>query len=87
MAMVAMAEVVVLLLLAAAFIWWFRRTPMYRAHRRSGVMPGGGQFQAGPTYYGQRTNVPLVRPGLRPDDDPVPRAPRTWRKWGSKRPG
>jgi hypothetical protein len=78
--MVAMAEVVVWVLLAAIFCGWFRRTPTYRARRRSG---GGvpGQFaRPGPTFYGQRTNVPPLRPELRrPADDPVHRPSR--RSW------
>ena len=77
--MVAMAEIVVLLLLATIFFWWFRRTPTYRARRRSG---GGvpGQFAPpGPTFYGQRTNVPPPRPELRrPDGDGVDRRSRRW---------
>jgi hypothetical protein len=77
--MVAMAEVVVIVLLAAIFFWWLRRTPTYRARRRSG---GGvpGQFsQSGPTFYGQRTNAPPLRPEVRrPDDDPVHRPSRRW---------
>ena len=77
--MVEMAEVVVWVLLAATFFWWFRRTPTYRARRRSG---GGvpGQFaRPGPTFYGQRTNVPPLRPELRrPDDDPAHRPSRRW---------
>ena len=78
--MVAMAEVVVVVLLAAVFFRWFLRTPTYRARRRSG---GGvpGQFaRPGPTFYGQRTNVPPLRPELRRrDDDPEHRPSR--RRW------
>jgi len=78
--MVAMAEVGVWVLSTAIFFWWFCRTPTYRARRRSG---GGvpGQFaRPGPTFYGQRTNVPPLRPELRrPEDDPVhPRSRRWW---------
>jgi hypothetical protein len=83
--MVAMAEVVVWVLLAAIFFWWFRRTPTYRARRRSG---GGvpGQFaRPGPTFYGQRTNVPPLRPELpRRDDDPVHRPSRRWWSRGER---
>jgi hypothetical protein len=85
--MMAMAEVVVLVLLTAVFVWWFRRTPMYRAHRRSGVVPSRGQFigAATPTWHGQR-HVPPMRPELRPDDDSVrERSRRRWR-WRSRQP-
>jgi hypothetical protein len=86
--MVAMAEVVVFVLLAAVFVWWFRRTPMYRAHRRTGVVPSGGQFfgAADPTWHGQR-HAPPLRPELRPDDDPVPTRSRRWWRWHSRQQG
>jgi hypothetical protein len=85
--MVAMAEVVVVVLLAAVFFRWFLRTPTYRARRRSG---GGVPVQfsrPGPTFYGQRTNVPPPRPELRrPERDSVHRPSRRWwvrseRRW------
>ena len=78
------AELGVLVLLAAVFGWWFRRTPLYRARRRSG---GGvpGQFSsAGPTFYGQRTNVPPLRPELRRPDGPMRPPPR--RRWKDSEP-
>jgi hypothetical protein len=79
--MVAMAEIVVLVLLAAVFVWWFRRTPMYRAHRRTGVVPSGDQYvgAATPTWHGQR-HVPPLRPELRPDDDPASKSSRRSRR-------
>jgi hypothetical protein len=66
--MVAMAEVVMLILLAAVFIWWFRRTPMYRTHRRSGVVPGQWSHMSSPTWHGVGGTLP-PRPVLRPDED------------------
>jgi hypothetical protein len=78
--MVAMAEVVVWILLAVIFIWWFRRTPTDRAPLRSGCGVPGQFARPGPTFYGQRTNVPPLRPELRrPDNDPVHRPLR--RRW------
>ena len=79
--MVAMAEILALVLLTAAFVLWFRRTPMYRARRRYG---GGvpGQFSSpGPTFYGQRTNVPPPKPELRLEDDPVS---LPWWRWSGR---
>jgi hypothetical protein len=38
--MVALAVVTVLVLLGVVFFRWFRGTPMYRANRASGVVPG-----------------------------------------------
>jgi hypothetical protein len=83
--MVAMAELAVLFLLGAVFLWWFRRTSLYRSRRRSvGGVPG--QFsRPGPTFYGQRTNVPPPRPELRrQDDDPVAPPSRRWRRRGEQ---
>jgi hypothetical protein len=83
---------IVLLLLAGVWILWFRRTPMYRAHRRIGVVPGQsgvggmpGQSAVGntPTWYGDR-HVPPLLPELRPEDDPVRGRSRSWWRWHSK---
>ena len=82
--MVAMAEVVVLVLLALLCVWQFRRSAMYRNRRRYG---GGvpGQFtRPQPTFHGQRTNVPPLRPELRRDDDSVPSPSRHW--WSRSQP-
>jgi hypothetical protein len=83
--MVAMAEVLVFVLVAALFVWWFRRSPMYRAHRRAGVVPSGYQYigAATPTWHGQR-HVPPLRPELRPDDEPM--RSRRWRIGRNRRP-
>jgi hypothetical protein len=85
--MVATAEVAVLVLLAVGFIRWFRRKPLYRAHRRTGVVPGRPvsshvslRFHE-PTQdktFGYGQELPL-RPELRPDVDPVP--PPVRRRW------
>lgn len=76
--MVAVVEVLVVGLLAGIWFLWFRRTPLYRAHRRSGVVPG--QFRGGgaaPRWYGDR-HVPPLLPELRPDADPATRSARRW---------
>jgi hypothetical protein len=77
--MLVNAELGVVVFLGAVFVWWFRRTSLYRARRGSG---GGvpGQFsRPGPTFCGQRTNVPPLRPELRRvDDDRVRPAARRW---------
>jgi hypothetical protein len=80
--MVLMAELATFLLIAVGFASWFRRRPLWRAHRRHGVVPSRGQFSgaATPTYYGARLNVPTVRPELRPDDDATPRGWSRWRR-------
>jgi hypothetical protein len=85
--MLAMAEVLVFVLVAAVFVWWFRRTPMYRAHRRTGFVPSGHQYvgAATPTWHGLR-HVPPLRPELRPDDDSVPVRSRRWRVGRNRRP-
>lgn len=68
---------IVLFLLAVVWFLWFRRTPLYRAHRRIGVVPGQsgvggvpGQSGVGntATWYGDR-HVPPLLPELRPDVD------------------
>jgi hypothetical protein len=65
---------VVLFLLAVVWCLWFRRTPMYRAHRRIGVVSGQsgvggvtGQSAVGntPRWHGDR-HVPPLLPELRP---------------------
>jgi hypothetical protein len=38
--MVAMFEIVFVIVCAVVGLWWFRRTNIYRAHRRSGADPG-----------------------------------------------
>jgi ABC-type nickel/cobalt efflux system permease component RcnA len=38
--MVAMIEIASLFLLVILGVWWFRRTNLYRAHRRSPGVPG-----------------------------------------------
>jgi hypothetical protein len=85
--MVASAEIVVLILLLAVFVWWFRRTSTYRSRRRStGGVPGQWS-RPGPTFYGQRTNVPPPRPERgRPDDDPMHPPSRRWWTGRSKQP-
>ena len=67
--MVAAAEVAVVVLLALVFFWWFRRTPMYRANRVSGVVPGQWSAQSSPRAHGVGGTLP-PRPVLRPDEDP-----------------
>lgn len=77
---------IVLFLVAVVWFLWFRRTPLYRAHRRIGVVPGQsgvggvpGQSGVGntPTWYGDRHAPPLL-PELRPDVDQA--TPRVWRR-------
>ena len=80
------AVVVVVVLLALVFFWWFRRTPLYRANRRYGTVPGGVSWTSAISHYGQRTDAPLLRPELRPEDDQVPRHSRPWWRWRSKQP-
>jgi hypothetical protein len=85
---------VVLFLLAVVWFLWFRRTPLYRAHRRVGVVSGQsgaggvpGQFAVGncPRWYGER-HVPPLLPELRPDiDQSTPRV-RRWRVARNRRP-
>jgi hypothetical protein len=86
---------IVLFLLAVVWFLWFRRTPMYRAHRRIGVVPGQsglggvpGQSGVGNTqrWYGDR-HVPPLRPELRPEDDLVRGRSWRWWRWHSKQPG
>lgn len=60
--MVAVIEVVVLAVLAALGLGWFRRTALYRAHRRSGVGPG---------QYGSRAGFGMYQPSNPP---PLPDA-------------
>jgi hypothetical protein len=81
--MVPMAEVVTAVLLTAVFVWWFRRTSSYRSRRRNrGGVPG--QFSGpGPTFHGQRTNVPRLQPEWRSEDDP--RSGPWWRWWRRSR--
>jgi hypothetical protein len=67
--MVAFAEVAVIVLLGAAFIWWFRRTPMFRANRMSGVVPGQWSAQSSSRAHGVG-GTPATRPVLRPEEDP-----------------
>jgi hypothetical protein len=69
--MVPVAEVVVLVLLAVVGVWWFRRTPLYRAHRRSGVVPGQWSAWTSPRWYGD--NPMPQRPELRPQAGLAPR--------------
>jgi hypothetical protein len=78
---------VVLFLLAVVWFLWFRRTPMYRAHRRTGVVSGQsgvggvpGQSGVGnaPRWYGDR-HVPPLLPELRPDADQATPPVRRWR--------
>ena len=81
-------------LLTVVWFLWFRRTPMYRAHRRIGVVSGQsgvggvpGQSAVGntPRWYGDR-HVPPLLPELRPDrDQTTPRA-RRWQIWRNRRP-
>jgi len=77
----------VLFLLAVVWFLWFRRTPMYRAHRRIGVVSGQsgvggvpGQSGVGNTlrWHGDR-HVPPLLPELRPDADQATPLVRRWR--------
>ncbi len=84
--MVAVLEISAVALLAGIWFLWFRRTPLYRAHRRSGVVPG--QFRGGgatPRWYGDR-HVPPLLPDLRPDADPATRSARRWPMGRNRRP-
>jgi hypothetical protein len=83
--MVPMAEVVTAILLAALFVWWFRRTSSYKSRRRyRGGVPG--QWTSpGPTFYGQRTNVPAAQPELRSEAG-LGRRPGWHRRRGSTQP-
>jgi hypothetical protein len=85
---------VVLFLLAVIWFLWFRRTPMYRAHRRTGVASGQsgvggvmGQSAVGNTlrYHGQR-HVPPLLPELRTDADQATPRVRRWRVGRNRRP-
>jgi hypothetical protein len=85
---------VVLFLLAVVWFSWFRRTPIYRAHRRIGVVSGQsgvggvpGQSGVGntPTWYGDR-HVPPLLPELRPDVDQATPRVRRWRIGRNRRP-
>jgi hypothetical protein len=85
---------VVLFLLAVVWFLWFRRTPMYRAHRRIGVVSGQsgvggvpGQSGVGntPRWYGDR-HVPPLLPELRPDVDQATSRVRRWRMGRNRRP-
>ena len=86
---------VVLFLLAVIWFLWFRRTPMYRAHRRIGVVSGKSGFggvagQSGvggatPRWYGDR-HVPPLLPELRPEADPAIPSARRWPIGRSRRP-
>src|SRR5881275_697479 len=78
---------VVLFLLAVVWFLWFRRTPMYRVHRRIGVvsgqsggggMPGQSAVGNTPRWYGDR-HVPPLLPELRPDADQATPRVRHWR--------
>lgn len=78
---------ILLFLLAVAWFLWFRRKPLYRAHRRIGVVPGqsgvggvSGQSAVGntPTWFGQR-HVPPLLPELRPDEGQNALPGRRWR--------
>jgi hypothetical protein len=78
---------IVLAVLAVVCFWWFRRTPLSRAHRRIGVVPGQFGFGAVPGQSASYSNpyVPPLLPELRPDvDHTTPRA-RRWRM-GRNRP-
>jgi len=83
-----MVTVIWILLFLLAVVWfvWFRRTPLYRAHRRIGVVKGQsgvggvpGQSAVGntPTWFGQRHQPPLL-PELRPVDDQHGLPGRRW---------
>jgi hypothetical protein len=83
-----MVAVIWILLFLLAVVWflWFRRTPLYRAHRRFGVVKGqsgvggvSGQSAVGntPTWFGQR-HVPPLLPELRPDEDQNGLPGRRW---------
>jgi hypothetical protein len=69
--MVALAVPAVVVLLAVAFFWWFRRTPMYRANRATGVVPGQWSALSAPRAHGVG-GTPPPRPVLRADGDPPP---------------
>jgi hypothetical protein len=49
--MVLMLEIASLVVCTALGLWWFRRTNLYRVHRRAGVDPG------------QRGDAHVDRPG------------------------
>jgi hypothetical protein len=38
--MVPMFEIAFVIVCVVLGLWWFRRTSLYRAHRRSGIDPG-----------------------------------------------
>ena len=85
---------IVLFLLSVVWFLWFRRTPMYRAHRRIGVVPGqsgvggvAGQSGIGntPRWYGDR-HVPPLLPELRPNVDQATPRMRRWRIGRNRRP-
>ena len=53
--MVPMLEIAFLVACTALGLWWFRRTNLYRAHRRSGVDPSQfGDTNARHKYSGYR---------------------------------
>jgi hypothetical protein len=66
---VALAVVAVLVLLTVVFFWWFRRTPMYRANRASGVVPGQWSALSAQRWHGVG-GTPRPRPVLPADEDP-----------------
>lgn len=85
---------IVLIVLALVCFLWFRRTPLYRAHRRIGVVQGqsgvgGVTGQSGigntPAWYGDR-HVPPLLPELRADGEQPTRRVRRWRIERNRRP-
>jgi hypothetical protein len=68
------------IILVVIFALWFRRTPMYRLHRRrSGVV--GGQISAWSGWQWYGGNPVPQRPELRRDEEPAP----TRRRWSGRR--
>jgi hypothetical protein len=85
---------IVLFLLAVVWFLWFRRTSLYRAHRRTGVVSGQsgvggvmGQSAVGNTlrWHGDR-HVPPLLPELRPGEDQATPRVRRMRIGRSRRP-
>ena len=68
--MVAMFEIVFLIVCAVLVVWWFRRTNIYRAYRRSGVVPGRHQWAVRIHGVGGPTGGPQRRGSWRVPEPP-----------------
>jgi hypothetical protein len=68
--MVAMLEIVFLIVFAVLGVWWFRRTNIYRAHRRSGADPGQYGWGASDRFgmLGGANPGPAQRPPHAPEE-------------------